>query len=181
MVDVCTPAEMAKRVAGIKKGCEESIRQGLVKACAIAETQAKKNLTPGSTPYRFAPFDTGLLRGHIGYSINVTSVDEYTARIGVEASVRNQDGIEIDTYARYVHDGTRTHNAPFEAIQRWAERKSRGGSDFQWFQIWLKIAREGTEPKPFLLDAIEATQGQYMPIIEDEYRKALIQYCARYG
>ena len=127
MVDVCTPAEMAKRVAGIKKGCEEAIRQGLVKACAIVETQAKKNLTPGSTPYRFAPFDTGLLRGHIGYSIDVTSVDEYTARVGVEASVRNQDGIEIDTYARYVHDGTRPHNAPFEAIQRWAERKSRGG------------------------------------------------------
>ena len=185
MVDVCTPAEMAKRVAGIKKGCEESIRKGLVKACAIAETQAKKNLTPGSTPYKFAPFDIGLLWGHIGYSINVTSVDEYTARVGVEANVKNKnsDGleVEVDTYARYVHDGTRPHNAPFEAIQRWAERKSRGGSDFQWFPIWLKIAREGTEPKPFLTDAIESTQEQYMPIIEHEYQKALIQYCARYG
>ena len=133
MVDVCTPAEMAKRIAGIQKGCEEGIRQGLVKACAIAETQAKKNLTPGSTPYRFAPFDTGLLRGHIGYSIDVTSVDEYTARIGVEASVRNQDGIEIDTYARYVHDGTRPHFAPMEAIQRWAEddlRSANGQIEF---------------------------------------------------
>ncbi len=181
MVDVCTPAEMAKRVAGIKKGCEESIRQGLVKACAIAETQAKKNLTPGSTPYKFAPFDTGLLRGHIGYSINVTSVDEYTARVGVEANVKNSDGLEIDTYAWYVHDGTRPHWAPFEKIVLWAERKSRGGKAFPAYEIWLKIATQGTEPKPFLLDAIESTQGQYMPIIEDEYRKALIQYCARYG
>jgi len=175
MVDVCTPAEMAKRIAGIQKGCEEGIRKGLVRACAVAETQAKKNLTPGSTPYRFAPFDTGLLRGKIGYKIEMESIEEWVAQIGIEANT------EADNYGLYVHEGTRPHFAPMEAIQKWAERKSRGGSSFPWFPIWLKIAKEGTEPKPFLTDAIEATKDQYMPMIDEEYKKALVLYCARYG
>jgi len=175
MATVCTPEEMLKRLAGLKEGCEEGIRQGLIKSAAIAEREVKKNLTPGSSPYNFAPFDTGLLRGHIGYEVDVQSVDEWVARVGVEKS-GNQD-----TYALYVHEGTRPHRAPFEAIKAWAERKSRGGKDFQWFPIWLKIAREGTEPKPFVIDAIEATKDQYMPLIEHEYQKALIQYCKRYG
>lgn len=181
MADVCTPEQMAQRIIGIQKGCEEGIRRGLVRAAAIAETQAKKNLTPGSTPYQYAPFDTGLLRGHIGYSVEVKSTDEWIARIGVEANVKNDEGIEVDTYALYVHEGTRPHYAPMDAIRKWAERKSRGGSSFPWYAIWLKIAKEGTEAKPFLTDAIEATQDQYKPIIDQEYAKALVQYCARYG
>lgn len=160
---------------GIQKGCEEGIRKGLVKCCAITETQTKKNLTPGSTPYKFAPFDTGLLRGKIGYKIEMESIEEWVARVGVEANT------PADNYALYVHEGTRPHAAPFEAIQKWAERKSRGGKDFQWFPIWLKIAREGTEAKPFLTDAIESVQGQYKQIIDQEYAKTLVAYCARFG
>lgn len=174
MAKRCTPEEMLQRLAGLKKGCEEAIRQGLIKSAAVAETQVKKNLTPGSTPYRFAPFDTGLLRGHVGYEVDVQG-DDWIARVGVEKS-GNQD-----TYALYVHDGTRPHNAPFDAIKAWAERKSRGGSNFPWFPIWLKIAREGTEPKPFVTDAIAATQDQYPGLIDAEYQKALIAYCKRYG
>jgi HK97 gp10 family phage protein len=181
MVTVCTPEEMAKRIAGIQKGCEDGIRKGLVRACAIAETQAKKNLTPGSTPYTNAPFDTGLLRGHIGYSIEMESVEEWVARVGVEANTKNKDGIEIDTYALYVHEGTRPHYAPMEAIKAWAERKSRGGSSFPWFAIWLKIAKEGTEAKPFLMDAVKDTKNQYMPVIDEEYKKALIMYAKRFS
>jgi hypothetical protein len=181
MATICTPEQMAQRIAGIQKGCEDGVRRGLVKAAAIAETQAKKNLTPGSSPYAHAPFDTGLLRGHIGYSVDVTSVDEFVAKVGVEADVKNDEGVDLDTYALYVHEGTRPHYAPMEAIKKWAERKSRGGSDFPWYAIWLKIAKEGTEAKPFLMDAVETTQNQYMPVIEQEYQKALIQYCARFG
>jgi hypothetical protein len=175
MVTVCTPEQMAQRIAGIKKGCEEGVRKGLVKAASIAEIQAKKNLTSGSTPYTFAPFDTGLLRGHLGYSIDMQSVDEYVASVGIEKDS------EADTYGLYVHEGTRPHFAPMKAIRDWAERKSRGGKNFPWYAIWLKIAREGTEPKPFLTDAISATRDQYLPIVEQEYQKALIAYCARFG
>jgi hypothetical protein len=175
MVTVCTPAEMAQRIVGIKKGCEEGVRRGLVKACVIAETQAKRNVTPGSSPYTYAPFDTGLLRAHIGYSIDMDSVDEYIASIGVEKDS------DADNYAFYVHEGSRPHNASMDAIKAWAARKSRGGTTIPWFQVWLKIAREGTESKPFLLDAIESTKDEYMPIIEQEYLKALVSYCARYG
>lgn len=175
MVVVVSPEEMVKRIAGITKGCEAGIKAGLVKAAAIVETQAKKNLTPGSSPYSPAPFDTGLLRGHIGYKVDVQSVDEYIAQVGVEAES------EADSYALYVHEGTRPHRAPMDAIKAWAERKSRGGKDFNWFAVWLKIAREGTEAHPFLLDAVESTQGQYLPLVEEEFRKALIAYCARYA
>ncbi|MDD1728681.1 MAG: hypothetical protein LUQ50_06385 [Methanospirillum sp.] len=181
MATICTPEQMAQRIAGIQKGCEDGIKKGLIKAAAIAETQAKKNLTPGSSPYAHAPFDTGLLRGHIGYSVDVTSVDEFVAKVGVEADVKNSEGVDLDTYAFYVHEGTRPHKAPMEAIKKWAERKSRGGKNFNWFQVWKKIAEEGTEAKPFLLDAVESTQDKYMPLIEDEYLKALAAYCARLG
>lgn len=85
MAKRCTPEEMLKRLAGLKKGCEDGIRQGLIKSAAVAETQVKKNLSPGSTPYKFAPFDTGLLRGHIGYNVDVQG-DEWTAMVGVEKS-----------------------------------------------------------------------------------------------
>lgn len=181
MATICTPEQMAQRILGIKKGCEDGIRKGLLRSAAIAETQAKKNLTPGSSPYKNAPFDTGLLRAHIGYSVEVQGVDDFIARVGVESDVKNQDGVEVDTYALYVHEGTRPHNAPMDAIRKWAERKSRGGSSFPWFAIWLKIAKEGTEPKPFLMDAIDATKSQYLDIIEEEYKKALLMYTARYG
>lgn len=166
---------MARRIAGMKKGCEDGILKGLTRCAGTAETQAKKNLTPGSTPYKNAPFDTGLLRGRVGYEVGSPSPDEYIARVGVQ-----KDG-GADNYALYVHEGTRPHYAPMDAIQKWAERKSRGGSTFPWFAIWLKIAREGTEAKPFLTDAIEATEGQYKEIIDQEYKKVLMNYCRRYG
>jgi hypothetical protein len=48
------------------------------------------------------------------------------------------------------------HIAPFEAIQNGPNGKA-GGKDFQWFPIWLKIAR-GAQNKTFVIDAIEATK-----------------------
>jgi len=175
MATICTPEQMAQRIMGLKKGCEDGIRKGLARAASIAETQAKKNVTPGSTPYAHAPFDTGLLRGHISYEVDVQSTDDWVARVGVQ----REGG--ADNYALYVHEGTRPHYAPMDAIKAWAARKSRGGSDFPWFAIWLKIAKEGTEAKPFLMDAIESTKGEYMPVIEQEYKKALIEYAKRFG
>lgn len=174
MSSVCTPEEMLKRLEGLSTQAKEPMRKVMVKPAAIVQKKAQENVTPGKTPYKYAPFDTGLLRGHIAYEI----VDEgsyYMARVGVQ-----KDG-GADNYALYVHEGTRPHNAPMEAIQNWAERKSRGGSDVEWFPIWLKIAKEGTEAKPFLTDSVNDCQDHVLKLISDGYEAYLKSYCGAFA
>lgn len=57
-------------------------------------------------------------------------------------------------YARDVEEGTPPHLAPFRAIRKWARRvlgdeRAAGG-------VWRKIAREGTDPQPYVQPGIDA-------------------------
>lgn len=159
-----------KRLEGLSTQAKEPMKRAMVKPAAIVQKKAQENVTPGKTPYKNAPFDTGLLRGHIAYEI-IDQGSYYMARVGV------QKDSDADNYALYVHEGTRPHNAPMEAIQEWAERKSRGGNEVEWYPVWLKIAKEGTEAKPFLLDAVTECQDQVLKLISGEYEAYLKSYC----
>lgn len=176
----CTPEEMIDRLRGLASELKEPMKKVMIEASAKVQGVAMENVTPGKSPYRYAPFDTGLLRAHISYEV-ADQGNFYTGRVGVQKGYSNDDGIDLDTYALYVHDGTRPHNAPMEAIQKWAERKSRGGSNFEWFPVWLKIATQGTEPKPFLTDAVSSEQENVFRIISDGMENFLKIYCGRYG
>lgn len=174
MPDVCTPEEMLKRIQGLSSAGKTGMKTPMTKAAAKVQVKAQENLTPGKTPYKNAPFDTGLLRGHISYEV-VDMGSYYMGRVGVQ-----KDGNQ-DNYALYVHEGTRPHNAPMEAIQEWAERKSRGGNQVEWFPVWLKIAKEGTEAKPFLTDAINDMQGEIVKILDAGVKDYLEAYCRSVG
>lgn len=55
-------------------------------------------------------------------------------------------------YAVFVEKGTRPHMPPVAPLERWARIKL--GKTGVGFLIARKIAREGTEPQPFMLPAL---------------------------
>lgn len=67
-------------------------------------------------------------------------------------------------YALFVHDGTRPHFPPIEAITPWANRHG-----IPPFLVARAIARKGTKAVPFLRDALEENIGA----IEDNFNQAL--------
>ena len=62
-------------------------------------------------------------------------------------------------YATYVEFGTEPHMPPVEPLEQWAQKKL-GEKGLGW-AIAKKIAKEGTEPKPFLRDAIDQARFKY--------------------
>jgi len=73
------------------------------------------------------------------------------------------DGAEIVyavDYAGYIEYGTKPHWAPFEPIKEWTKRKLGEDEDVAK-AIWIKIAREGTDPQPYARDAIKMVIARY--------------------
>jgi len=62
-------------------------------------------------------------------------------------------------YAADVNYGTEPHIADFEQIQLWARRKL--GNEDAAGPVWRHIAREGTDPNPYLDRAMENTLEQF--------------------
>jgi hypothetical protein len=67
-------------------------------------------------------------------------------------------GSRLD-YAKAVNDGRGPHTPDFEAIQVWARRKL--GSEAAAGPVWRHIAREGTEPNPYIDRAVDATLDSF--------------------
>jgi len=59
-------------------------------------------------------------------------------------------------YAEDVEEGTDPHLANFEAIKRWARRVI--GIEGLAGAVWRKIAKEGTDPQPFIEPGVEASE-----------------------
>jgi hypothetical protein len=80
-------------------------------------------------------------------------------------------------YAAYVHEGTRPHFPPVDALVRWVqlvlgihdEAEARGVA----FAIARSISIHGTKPVPFLTDAIQATKPMWFTILERNFKAAL--------
>ncbi len=62
------------------------------------------------------------------------------------------------SYARYVEEGTRPHFPPVDALRGWA-RRVLGSAAAAW-GVARKIAREGTDPKPFVEPGIVAMKAR---------------------
>lgn len=86
------------------------------------------------------PVDRGFLRG-----------------AGMQTTFENLKGVLENTapYAIFVHEGTRPHFPPIEAIEPWASRHG-----IPAFLVARSIARKGTQGVPFFQMAIEDTQGE---------------------
>jgi len=114
------------------------LRQFLVSATGVVEAEAKTR----------APVDTGFLR---------TSLRSETDGAGIPS----WGEVRADApYAAAVHEGTRPHMPPVQAILPWA---ARHGADP--FAVARGIALHGTKPQPFLrkgFDAAEARVGSLL-------------------
>lgn len=87
---------------------------------------------------RFAPVDQGFLRGG-----------------GMQTRFSTLKGTLENTspYAMFVHEGTKPHWPPLDAIEPWAKRHG-----IPAFLVARKIATKGTEAKPFFNQAIDEEQ-----------------------
>jgi len=62
-------------------------------------------------------------------------------------------------YAKDVEEGTPPHIAPFDAIERWARRVL--GSEAAAGGVWRNIAREGTDPQPYVEPGVKAMRDWF--------------------
>ncbi len=72
-------------------------------------------------------------------------------------------------YAKYVNDGTKPHPISAEVLLSWVERKlSVPSSEVLKVakRIAAKIRRFGTEPKPFMDNAIAVAKEKYKGVID---------------
>ncbi len=69
-------------------------------------------------------------------------------------------------YALFVHEGTRPHFPPIDAIEPWARRHG-----IPAFLVARSIARKGTKPKPFMTWAKEAKANDINKIFENAINK----------
>lgn len=79
-------------------------------------------------------------------------------------------------HAIYVHEGTKPHWAPLNAIRTWVVMKTglKGDeADKRAKQVWLGIAKKGTKPHPFFTRAIEKWQHKLPRIMRDFMAKRL--------
>jgi hypothetical protein len=87
-------------------------------------------------------------------------------------------------YAAFVHEGTKPHFPPVDALVRWVqlvlgihdEKEARGVA----FAIARTISIHGTKPEPFLKDALNATKGKWQRILEKNFKDQL-DPLSRYG
>ena len=96
-----TPEELQDKLRRIHAEAGPKIHRGMELAALNVEGKAKKNCTPGETPYYKAPFDTGKLRASIT-SLVEDRGDSYMGVVGCQGSY---DGGEVP-YAIYIHEGT---------------------------------------------------------------------------
>lgn len=84
-------------------------------------------------------------------------VNEFQLRVGPNM----QHGI-------FVHEGTRPHWAPIGPIRNWVRKKLNligDEVDAAAYAIQQKIADEGTEPVPFMLDVYKQYQPTIIPLL----------------
>lgn len=112
------------------------------KAFAAAMYQEGESIMAKSK--RKVPVDMGALRasGHVQPPKIAGSAVSVTLAYGTE-------------YAVFVHEGTRPHFPPLEAIEPWARRHG-----VEPFLVARAIAQRGTEPKKYLEEPLmEAARG----------------------
>lgn len=81
-------------------------------------------------------------------------------------------------YAAFVHEGTKPHWPPMEAIRRWVElvlNPPENEVDRVTFLVARKIARFGTKPVPFLKDAGEVVFAALEADLQRKIQEAFAQ------
>ena len=111
-----SPEQMAAKLKNLSNAMRPGIERGMKDACRNIEGRAKKNCTPGESPYSRAPHVTGTLSRSMGSHVEVDG-----NKIKGIVSAGGEDSKEGPVeYAIHVHEGTsRMAPRPFilDAIQ----------------------------------------------------------------
>jgi hypothetical protein len=92
-----------------------------------------------------------------------TPVDRGDVKAGIKV-IREKDGRSVVATAEhsiYVHEGTRPHWPPIDAVRGWAQRHN-----MEPYLVALSISRSGTKAVPFLKDAAEEVFHRLSPGLE---------------
>ena len=111
-----TPEQMAAKLKDISYAMVPAIKAGMKDACRNIEGRAKKNCTPGESPYPRAPHVTGTLSRSMGSHVEVDG-NKITGIVSAGGEDSKEGPVE---YAINVHEGT-SRMAPrpfiFDAIK----------------------------------------------------------------
>jgi len=87
--------------------------------------------------------------GHLRQDIDIIEREDNTITVGTNLK-----------YASFVEFGTDPHYPPIEPLKKWVRRKLGVEEDVA-YAVQQKIGQEGTEPQPYMRDAIESTRRYY--------------------
>jgi HK97 gp10 family phage protein len=103
MTTILTTEELIQRLRNLPRASVPAVRSGMRTACLNVVGEAKRNCTPGQTPYAKAPYsddndprrEPPHMRDVMGYRVTVSGTT-------VRGIVGNKK-----SYAHWVHDGTK--------------------------------------------------------------------------
>ena len=132
-----------------------------------------------SASRRGAPVDTGLLRNRITYEVDSSPFPNF-----VRVGTIGKGGANYAAYMEFgtgmAHDHPNWPKKPHEpspaALQKWAQRKSRGPKNFNAFSVAAAITkRGGLEPRRYLRGPFERNQRKYVMYLTDALRRASLR------
>lgn len=141
-------ANLQVKIEGLDELQKNFASSPQITAKAIDKAIKKSIFTLLINAKKAAPRDQGFLRDNF--------VTEFSLLLGVLNNTA--------PYAVYVHEGTRPHWPPMDAITPWANRHG-----IPPFLVARSIAKKGTKAQPFFQDSIEESQSD----IDRFFREAL--------
>lgn len=138
------PKKFENKLQELDENKTNAIKTTLNKAGTLIWAQSRRN----------SPVDTGRLQNSIAKDFNRFNLE---MRVGTNVK-----------YAIFVHEGTKPHWPPIDALRPWA--RSHGISPFV---VARAIARKGTKAQPFIKRAVDESENKINRIFESEIRKAI--------
>ena len=113
----------------------------------------------------------------------ILGAEKTEAPFGVSGLVRDNWNIttgrfqgkleSLAPYAIFVHEGTKPHMPPIDAIMPWAKKKG-----INPWAVAMSIKKKGTKPNPFLQRAVDKTEADVEREFEDAIDSALKEVTA---
>lgn len=125
---------------------------------------------------RYAPVDTGYLRGHINYLMSLRGIAS-SAEVGTEVE-----------YAPHVEFGTKPHFPPVQALEGWVRRHKLGAAiagrktsnakldQRAAFLVARAISKHGTKAHPFMQPAVDDLEADMGKRLVESFNRAKARY-----
>ncbi|HAG52464.1 MAG TPA: hypothetical protein DCL21_01620 [Alphaproteobacteria bacterium] len=128
-----------------------------------------EEITPKIAREIFSKSMTVMRNEAITQANNFSDTGEITSKI--QLKVLSVDSINLISGANHsapMEYGTQPHWAPIDPLKKWASRKL--GDEKIGYAVQKKIAKEGTQAKPYMRSALDITTQTHLPIIIQEVK-----------